>query len=1262
MSFEQKMSSVNAENENKKKKLKVTVIDESSNVESEALDIADSKMTESKDKLTGFRGMFKKIWKHNLAQPYYRRKEYEKARAEILERRKLYGNAEEQRAYEKSLVDQFSSEYDEAIHAEVGEKREKLGVTETEMQIKSEIKKLISDYIEEKVTDETFSAEQTRIFSQIKEAKKDVVDKGLLYSSNILEIAKQVKQSLAHGESLDNLDLDFDVIVGKAKSDVRTEAQYNTLDKIIDEIQKGKIGGFLNETTISAAVSIAYCSGSALLKKITGSKLAAWGSFGATAIFGSGFAAAREKKRLEDERKQHFREMAQGKKFEAGSKRREEMEQYRYETENATNLSDNLEYFLYNFNEKGERETKNLDQNGFQEAIGKLAEIESRIKISDRQRLDLISFSDKSRVVEERLRLDLLRATAKIDLEKMLAGSNGSLALPKGKTFSEFLNTVSETRVMEINGGDSGIEKKNELFRKMRNKKVWEAGVKGFLTGAAFGVAAQEIGALFQEGQEGFFEVSNAYAAEAQQAAPAVHSYTFLEGARRWISGDLPRMDASKIHEVLIGDNHIKLPEGADLIRNDDGTANLLRGEEVIGENIKFNPDGSLSDESKIMLTEKGIGIESDTVTSSPKDIVSDHEDLTTKIKRVLWYDNDTPKPVFDKNELRLHWGGKSGAGIDSDGNYVFNIKHMAPGGSYHGKFSVDAQEAMQNGKLKMLLSLSRDTQNQVFEVPIDAKGNAVIDPNSEIGKLFFQNEGGHAKFMGRFAEVAEIMGKKDGADMTRILSTLEGKGVGSSTDLLTKLDLPADYNIEPSPFVPIIGRRPLEKTKERQDYLGGGYFELDAQNKQYFRERRSEKLNNPNAELNHFEEIKKYFNRLPKERVAEIERLSNQIIEPMNSECKLSVCIPIAGHQEGKNIYKTLSEFKGQVDENGKKMDYEKFEVVAFVNHPKDTTPDNTMDEIRRFQKDNPDIKVRMIYKQLDRDKGEVAIGNIRKYATDIALFRHHQRGAEAKDLIIVSNDADCEGMSRKYVSNYIAKFDKNPHVDSMLGKIDWDPKAYVKSPSFYVGTRLFQFLDIIRRHDKNPKQKNVGSSGANFAFKSSMYAAVGGYIEADRKCEDVDLGNMIKYAREGGKVFKPISFAGDGSIVYTNARRGLDAMKKGYAPAEQWHGEFGADDVLRSMDWKIEDEGNIAELLDKKEYTEKLKHTVEVFVNRTLKAYGIKKDAANAKRALDFLGIKYVMKDDQVRVTDISKMIARLKNYQKSGLDIFKRKITKK
>ena len=127
MSFEQQMPQAELGGENKKNKLKIAIIDESSNVESEAMDIADEKMTASKEEMKGFKGFLQKIWKHNLAQPYYKRREFEKARAEILERKKIYNDEAKQAAYEKSLVEQFTNEHDEAIHAEVGEKREVLG-------------------------------------------------------------------------------------------------------------------------------------------------------------------------------------------------------------------------------------------------------------------------------------------------------------------------------------------------------------------------------------------------------------------------------------------------------------------------------------------------------------------------------------------------------------------------------------------------------------------------------------------------------------------------------------------------------------------------------------------------------------------------------------------------------------------------------------------------------------------------------------------------------------------------------------------------------------------------------------------------------------------------------------------------------------------------------------------------------------------------------------------------------------------------------
>ena len=42
---------------------------------------------------------------------------------------------------------------------------------------------------------------------------------------------------------MEELDLDFDIIVGKAKSSIKTEAKYNVVDKIIDKLKKN---GFID--------------------------------------------------------------------------------------------------------------------------------------------------------------------------------------------------------------------------------------------------------------------------------------------------------------------------------------------------------------------------------------------------------------------------------------------------------------------------------------------------------------------------------------------------------------------------------------------------------------------------------------------------------------------------------------------------------------------------------------------------------------------------------------------------------------------------------------------------------------------------------------------------------------------------------------------------------------------------------------------------------------------------------------------------------
>jgi len=1253
-----------------KRKIVITEVD----IEKEAMDAAEAKMTADKSELKGFRGFCKKIWKHNLAFEYYRQKELIKARKAIQDSGNLYvaekGDKTDHDDAMKAVVDRFTNEYEEEmIHTEAGEKKKVLSDDAPgEQNLKLKIQAMIGRYAKGEINDEQFSKEKDILFQDdVKKIKgeggKNVVEKGKMYASNLLEIAKEVRQAVEHGEALNNLDLDFEVIVGKANVGVRTENNFSSVDKVIDKIQKSKLGMvFANETAIALGVAGLY---SVLVKGSVStaqklSKLLGPLGLGISAGVGGAVAMTREGKRVQEERTQHSRDMAKGKSFEKNAERRTEMEKYRHETKGAGELAENLEKSLGLLDEK--------DGKSIKAVLAHLNEIEARISLSDQKSIDLIQYSDAKKIEQERMQLDLVRAKAKVELRKI---NGGNIKNVKGEDvpLKEYLEGIKDARI-----DDFSKEKtiKDEAFHKFRQKKMTGAFVKGMIVGASMGAVIQEGGAFLGiSGSEGLLSTKESFAAN---GAPEVHHYTALGSLKhlyRYVMGDLPRMNASQMHEEVFGNNHFKLPVGVDFHKNANGSFDLLRNGNPIAKGLTLDQNGHLTNEAHQILKDENILASDSTqqissggtkeIIHSPKEYVKNHENLFEKIKRGSWADNDTLKP--DKNELKLWWGGEKGTGIDSNGKYVFNMKHMIPTGSSHAGTHWNPEELLKEGKMKLLISLSEDSQNQVVEIPIDANGNAIIDPNSEIGKIAFENVNGHAKFLGRFAEVAVFDGQKDGVDVFNPLATYGGKGLADWKETIvtpgeeistTILDIPAENTVDWPYAIPVLGRNPLERTTSNDVYISG-YFKEDSKNRKFYRERQSESLKKPDTDLDSYDEIENYFKRQPKDWLDKIQGLSSQINEPMDAKCKVAICIPAAGHQEEKNIYKTLELYKSQQDKDGSELNNKLYEIIVFVNYPKDKKPDGTLSEIERFKKDNPNIPVKILHKQLERE--ETKIGTIRKYATDVALIRQQQKGREAEDLIIISNDADCSGMSEKYIASFIDRFDNNSKTDAVLGRIDWDTEAYTKYPLIHIGTRFFQYIDVIYRHHKDKSKKGVGSSGANFAFKGSMYAAVGGYIENDRIAEDKHLGEMIKYARKNTSR-NPIEYGGDKSGIITNARRAVDALKKGLSPSEQWSTEFGPDDTLRELEWNLEENEDVLEKLDDKEYQEQFMQILQKFINRTLRVYELSPKSWEAKRALGFLGIeKYEIQynentdRDEVIFTNpdqLSKLIEGLKKYQ--------------
>ena len=252
-----------------------------------------------------------------------------------------------------------------------------------------------------------------------------------------------------------------------------------------------------------------------------------------------------------------------------------------------------------------------------------------------------------------------------------------------------------------------------------------------------------------------------------------------------------------------------------------------------------------------------------------------------------------------------------------------------------------------------------------------------------------------------------------------------------------------------------------------------------------------------------------------------------------------------------------------------------------------------------------------------------------------------------------MLSNDADNKGVSPEYIKNFVDKFEKNGEVDSYMGQLDWDPESYIRNPLVHIGTRLFQYVDMQIRN------KNIPSSGANFAFRSGTYAAVGGYSEKIGLAEDVDLGKAIKAARIGAKNKKASVFAGARvSRLYTSSRRAEKAIKDGLSPVEQWNTWKGAfDNEVRKIDWAA-----MSEKIDYKNKKEVkvIVEQLENVINRTIKAmkwaHG---DQKVFKKSLGWLGIEFKFIDKhKIKITNASRLIKGLEQYQKEGLEILKRK----
>lgn len=1214
---------------------RVAIVDTSDALEEQARDLAEERLSASKEDLKGISGVFSRIWKHNLAREYYRQVEIAKAKAEISEAGDLYvGEGADHSVHEaamSSVVDRFVQEYEEVIHTDAGEERRVVGNESPENQhLNMLVRALIREYASGRIDEDNFNEEKKRVISEATGLDGEELENTVNHTDNIFDIAKQAKLAVEHGASLDQIDKEIEIVVGKAKLGVRTESNFNTVDRIVSKLQSSRIGQFFNETTIATGVAIGYSLTAGISNKLVRSKALAWGTLGASVVIGGVVAGARESVKIEDERRQHSRERAKGKEASVESERRSEMENLIYKTVSATTISESLNTLTDKISNPEE----------FLNAVMVLAEAESRISLSDVEKIDLISYQDFGKIEKERLDLDIARAKAKIKLRSLV--EDGTITLPDGKAFDDFYNTVVNQQMDKLEEGEGGLDEKDRLFKKMKRKKIAGAVFKSVTSGLVIGGVAQETGALLNDHKEGLME--HFFGVHTERVPKSV---TALEGMRRWIVGE--KVEARGLHQALLPDgSKVVLPDGVEITPNLNASHEFVfsKDGEVISEHIKFE-NGSLTPESEDILKQHEVNItrgvahltEQAEVNSTPQEVVSKHEDLFHKVHRKFWYDNDTSR--IDKNELKLHFGGQNGTGIGSDGKYVFNVAKMTPDGSVHDNLSVDTQNAIKEGKLKLLLSLSKETQFNAVEVPIDEHGNAIIDPNSEIGKIFFVNEGGHLKFIGKFAEVGHAVGKAgDGGDQFEILSTHVGegsRGVVNVQDVVkdvpvTNFDV-VDHEpfVEPPMFIPVVGRTPLEPMESkrltdrtREYYYSNGNEDYGLLDRKKYRERMSKKiLEDKNIDLSKddLEIIVEYLNNEDPGYIAEL----NKLIEgtkPIGSDIETVITVP--AYQEGKNLEKTIRSY-------AKLKNRSKFELVILENHSAGVSRDNTLEVIEKMKLEFPDLNIVNLYKVFDK---KPTIGEVRKYLVDSVMLRKVKSNIK-NSLAIVSNDADLEDISENYADKISETFKKDPNIDALGAKWDFPEKNFKKFPLLHASQRLWQYLDISFR---NYYLKSPELIGRNSAFRSGVYAAIGGYNKNAKLAEDLEIGWLIKEAR--GYDAARISYVNSAWLA-SNSRRAVVKMLSGGNLIEQY-GDFHTNEEVReaTLDKLLEDKIDF----DEEKFHKQVQSIYDHYSRWRKSEGGWVEDKyvdMSFDRAMRFLGVNYKLEKGKVVIKDMSRLV---------------------
>lgn len=1244
----------------------LTFVDQAYDARAAARDAAEARRREELNRDDGrIKRFLRNIWmgENGIAGRYY----FEKYKQEALERiqqegdiNALSGDAHRIRELAQSAtISRFQSEYEEMIHEAAGERREELSGNSA---FGEAMKGLIRRYASGSITSpEVLREEKNRILSTLGAEDRGLLSEGGVKIDNLAQIAETVRSAVEHGESLDNILNGMKIYTGESRAGVRTEAHLNKVDRAVERLQESKVGSLVSPESISMAAAIA--TGVARAGK--GTLLRAIGVTAIPGVVGGVLAGIRENKRVKEERAVHAREVAQGGSF-SREGRRGAIEETRYDTATAVHITESLTAIM---------SKEEIVSDDLQQLYQILADAETRVRLSDERRIDLISFSGIANVAVERFDLDLARARAKVLLGGRISdlpeAMRNDLGIQDGDTAEQAIARSTDVLL----GIEDGMTARDKAFAKLKRRRVAAAAATGFASSFLVGAAAQEAAAFASANYDGLVEHLVSVKSPSEGG-----SQTILEGM-------FHGQDASvQVNTIETSDTYVShgmggyggiidLPSNYSLENNPDGTFTVISPDgSIFASNIALEADGSLSAATIDSLRSNGaIVVDATTTITDTESVtrnltvdeyISHHNSFTTTVQRDFWYDNDTA--VFDQNELRVHWAGDRGRG--SDGSVMLSTAAMTADGSYHGSESTAWAERASAGSLKFAVSASIDSQNQVFMIDVMPDGSISIPPDHPAASLFSSDETGQVVFNGAYGEVVEIRETIDGIVHMSPLATMEGDNsvaaiptqVTAATettvpkfsitppDIQQTIEVPA-REVEGFGGPAIIMRRPLENiARRRSEYYSQyryGDYALNGEYADQIETFSPTLRDNPRARLDIDKELSWYRRQLADSDpryVSEMEGLINDIPEEqqVSDGLEMIVTIPVAAASEADNIYSTLQLLSRQDSENVAKT-----QVLLNVNWLNDAESDpkkvatiqKTLREIERAQSDFPGLRIAVIKRVYDRVGVEKTGGVIGYAARDLhaaasfLLWKYNQarqrEGGGLADPIIQRYDADIRGMSRHAWREIQRKAQQYPQADILKGVTRLGTGSYRDFSGFGMVTEMSATLSALAT-----REGRVHTGGANFGIKASTLAAVGGLgpvVHTGVGSDDVELGRRVAAARLGAVVsgrrdgylydYHTPSSSTDviklvnGSTIETDDTRFLRRYKSGDWWQSVWSGDNGVGSFNQGAGgYSPRDQDGVATGLTSERLTDETVKTLERNISEELSYASSDRDRA--------------------------------------------------